>query len=270
MESTAESTAETTVETNPDTPKRKYLGSVLAKVFIDVVIPTAGYYALRGMGVEQIVALCLTSIPAVVYFLYRKSRGQKIDAFEVFLLVIIGISNSATLLSDNPRVFLSMDGWVSYGIAIACFVSLRTRRPLVYLLVQSLLDNTPLRDKHKTDQWDDLWDSDPTFRRPWRVSTAVWGGLNIATGGVRLGIAFLAPVDLAPLLLGIMTLEIVVVTQVWQMWYLRRAFKARGGFVPEKKPERPEPGPPEPAAPVPLLPALVEEISRPTIAPNPT
>ncbi len=269
METTADTTPEPTPETPPDTPKRKYLGPVLAKVLIDVVIPIAGYYALRGMGVEQVVALCLTSIPAVVYFLYRKSRGQKIDAFEIFLLVIIGISNSATLISDNPRVFLSMDGWVSYGIAAACFVSLRTRRPLVYLLIQSLLDNTPLRVKHKTDQWDDLWDSDPTFRRPWRVSTAVWGGLNIVTGAVRLGIAFLAPVDLAPMLLGIMTLEIVVVTQVWQMWYLRRAFKARGGFVPDEQPEQPE-QPERPTAPVPLLPALVEEISRPTIAPNPT
>jgi hypothetical protein len=236
--------------------KRKYLLPVIAKIVIDVVIPIAGYYTLRGMGFPQVLALCLTSVPAVLYFLYRKGRGQRVDAFEVFLLIVIGISNCATLLSANPRVFLSMDGWVSYGIALACFVSLSARRPLVYLLIRSLMDNTPLREKHRTDEWDALWDRDPVFRRPWRVSTIVWGVLNVITGSIRLGIAFLAPVDLAPMLLGFMTLEIVVFTQVWQTWYLRRAFRKTGGFVP--------PDFPRPRA------ELVEESSRPVAAPTPT
>ncbi|HEV7649810.1 MAG TPA: VC0807 family protein [Actinophytocola sp.] len=236
--------------------KKKYLLPVLAKIVIDVVIPIAGYYTLRSMGFAQVLALCLTSVPAVLYFLYRKSRGQRVDAFEVFLLVIIGVSNCATLLSANPRVFLSMDGWVSYGIALACFLSLSARRPLVYLLVKSLLDNTPLRVKHRTAEWDALWDRDPNFRRPWRVSTGVWGLLNVITGSIRLGIAFFAPVDLAPMLLGFMTLEIVVFTQVWQTWYLRRAFRKTGGFVP-------------PDVPLPRA-ELVEEPSRPVAAPSPT
>lgn len=235
--------------------QQRYFWPVVAKIVIDVVIPIAGYYTLRSTGVTQVVALCLTSIPAVAYFLYRKSRGQRVDAFEVFLLSIIAMSNGATLVNDNPRIFLSMDGWVSYGIAVACFVSLSTRRPLVYLLIRSLLDNTPLRVKHHTAEWDDLWERDPGFRRPWVVSTVVWGLLNIGTGTVRLGIAFFLPVDLAPMLLGIMTLEIVVVTQVWQSWYLRRCFRKRGGFVP-----------PDP------LPAPLEEVvadaPRPVAAPS--
>jgi hypothetical protein len=236
--------------------KEKYLLPVLVKIFVDVVVPTAGYYTLRGLGVAQVLALCLTSVPAVLYFLYRKGRGQRVDAFEVFLLIIIGISNCATLLSANPRVFLSMDGWVSYGIAVACFVSLSTRRPLVYLLIRSLMDNTPLRVKHRTAEWDGLWERDPGFRRPWRVSTMVWGVLNIITGSIRLGIAFLAPVDLAPMLLGFMTLEIVVFTQLWQTWYLRRAFGKRGGFVP-------------PDVPQPRL-AILDGPSRPMAAPTPS
>jgi hypothetical protein len=224
--------------------KQRYFWPVVAKIVIDVVIPTAGYYTLRGFGVAQVAALCLTTVPAIAYFLYRKARGHKVDAFEVFLLTIICLSNCATLVAHDPRVFLSMDGWVSYGIALACFVSLWTRRPLVYLLIRSLMDNTPLRVKHRTAEWDGLYEREEWFRRPWRFSTLVWGLLNILTGSIRLGIAFLAPVDLAPILLGIMTLEIVVVTQVWQTWYLRRSFKARGGFVPADvvdTPDVPEP-----------------------------
>lgn len=221
--------------------KQRYLWPVIAKIVIDVVVPTAGYYTLRGMGVAQVAALCLTSVPAIAYFLYRKSRGHRVDAFEAFLLTIIVLSNTATLLAHDPRVFLSMDGWVSYGIALACFVSLRTRRPLVYLLIRSLMDNTPLRVKHRTAEWDGLYEREEWFRRPWRFSTLIWGLLNIVTGSIRLGIAFLAPVDLAPILLGIMTLEIVVVTQVWQTWYLRRSFRSRGGFVPADPPDAPEP-----------------------------
>jgi hypothetical protein len=231
--------------------KQRYLWPVIAKIVIDVVIPTAGYYTLRGMGVAQVAALCLTSVPAIAYFLYRKSRGHRVDAFEAFLLTIIVLSNTATLLAHDPRVFLSMDGWVSYGIALACFVSLRTRRPLVYLLIRSLMDNTPLRVKHRTGEWDGLYEREEWFRRPWRFSTLIWGLLNIVTGSIRLGIAFLAPVDLAPILLGIMTLEIVVVTQVWQTWYLRRSFRSRGGFVPADPPDTPDVPEPRQEADVP-------------------
>lgn len=220
-------------------PKRKYLWPTLAKIFIDVVIPTAGYYTLRGMGVDQIIALCLTSVPAVTYFIYRKAKGHKVDAFEVFLLAIIGASNAATLINNNPRLFLSMDGWVSFGLAAACFISMWTRRPLVFLLVKSILDNTPLRVKHRTGEWEAFWETEAWFRRPWRVSTVVWGVLNVITGSVRLGIAFFAPVDLAPLLLSFMTLEIVVVTQVWQSLYLKWYFKKHGAF-PEETREEPE------------------------------
>lgn len=216
--------------------KRKYFWPVVAKITLDVVIPTAGYYTLRAMGVEQVVALCLTSAPAAMYFLYRKARGQKVDAFEIFLMAIVGASNLASLINGNPRITLSMDGWVSYGLATACFVSMWTRRPLVFLLVRSILDNTPLRVKHRTDEWDAFWETEAWFRRPWRVSTVVWGALNVITGSARLGIAFFAPVDLAPLLLGIMTLEIVVVTQVWQSLYLKWYFKKHGAFPPEEQP----------------------------------
>lgn len=250
--------------------KRKYLWTVLAKVVIDLVIPTAGYYTLRGMGVEQVVALCLTSVPAVVYFLYRKARGHKVDAFEVFLLAIIAASNAATLIDDNPRIFLSMDGWVSYGIATACFVSMWTRRPLVYLLVRSILDNTPLRVKHRTDEWDAFWETEAWFRRPWRVSTVVWGVLNVLTGSVRLGIAFYAPVDLAPLLLSFMTLEIVVVTQVWQSMYLKWYFKKHGAF-PEAIPEPQESSEPlEPPKPSTRQEPSTQPLESPTPVTLPT
>jgi hypothetical protein len=236
--------------------KKRYLWPWVAKIAIDVVIPTAGYYGLRAMGVAQVVALCLTAVPAVVYFLYRKARGQQVGAFETLLLMVVAASNTASLINGTPRITLSMDGWVSYGLAAACFISMSTRRPLVFLLVKSLLDATPLRVKHGTDQWDALWESEAWFRKPWRVSTVVWGVLNVITGSIRLGIAFFVPVDLAPLLLSIMTLEIVVVTQVWQTLYLKWYFKKHGAFPADDVAEAPEP-------PAPRV-AVVEAVGVPT------
>jgi hypothetical protein len=221
-----------------DAGKGRSFWPVIIKVMIDVVIPVAGYYALRAAGVAQLTALVLTSVPAVAFFLYRIVRGRRVDAFEVFVLAIVAASNAASFASGDPRLFLSMDGWVSLSIAAACFISLSTRRPLVYLLLRSLLDDTPLRRKLRTAQWEEAYERDRWFRRPWVFSTKVWGALSVVTGTVRLGIAFLLPVDLAPLLLGLMSLEIVVFLQVWQTWYLRGYFRRGRGFLPEQdKPE---------------------------------
>jgi hypothetical protein len=130
---------------------------------------------------------------------------------------------------------------VSFAIATACFVSLATRRSLVYLLIRSLLDSTPLRGKLRTAEWDEWYAESDWFRKPWVFSTKVWGAMSIVTGTARLCIAFLVPVDLAPLLLGIMTLDIVIFLQFWQTWYLRRYFGKGKGFLPEQdKPEQVE------------------------------
>src|SRR5262245_55666954 len=98
------------VEIEPE--KLTYL-PMIAKIVIDVVIPVAGYYALRAFGVPQITALVLTSVPAVAYFAYRLVRGRRIDAFELFVLAIVAASNTASVLDGSARLLLSMDGWVS-------------------------------------------------------------------------------------------------------------------------------------------------------------
>ncbi len=213
------------------TRKPRYLWPVVVKILLDLVAPTAGYYTLRGLGMSQIASLCVAALPAVVYYLYRLARGRKVDAFETFLLLIIAASDGASFINGNPRLFLSVDGWTSFVVAIACYVSLWTRRPLVFLLVRSLLDNTPLRVKHRTAEWDGMWERDEKFHRPWIVSTVVWGILNGLDGIARLFVAFTAPIDQAPGILGLLTITLVVITQVWQTWYLRRCFRSTGAFV---------------------------------------
>lgn len=218
-----------TISTPPR--KQRYFWPVVVKILLDLVAPTAGYYTLRGLGLSQIASLCIAALPAIAYYVYRIARGQKVDAFETFLLLIIAASDGASFINGNPRLFMSTDGFSSFVVAVACYISLWTRRPLVFLLIRSLLDNTPLRVKHRTSEWDGMWERDEKFRRPWIVSTVVWGVLNGVDGIARLFVAFLAPIDQAPGILGLLTLALVVVTQVWQTWYLRRCFRSTGAFV---------------------------------------
>ena len=227
---------ESSVDTRqPGVKKARYLWQILIKIVLDLVVPTAGYYALRGAGLQPVIALCLVAVPALVYFAYRLTRGQRVDSFEMFVLAIIALSDLASFINDNPRLALSTDGIVSFLITVACLISLKTRRPLVYLLIRSILDNTWLRVKHHTDDWDAMWRNDPAFRKPWVVSTIVWAGFDIVAGIVRLGIAFYAPVDAAPMWLGLVTLTVVVATQIWQSQYLKFYFRKTGAFVSSAK-----------------------------------
>ena len=223
--------------TKPGVKKPRYLLTITLKIVLDLLIPTAGYYTLRGMGFGQLVALGITVLPAVAYFLYRVGRGQKVDAFETFILLIIAASDGASFIAGSPRLFLSTDGWTSFVISLACILSLRARRPLVYLLIRSLLDNTPLRVKYRTAEWEDIWERDQTFRRAWVVSTMVWAALDGIAGVIRMCIAFLVPVDTAPMLLGVVTITWVVGLQIWQSKFLKKQFRAAGTFAPK------EPGP---------------------------
>jgi hypothetical protein len=211
--------------------KTRYFWPVVAKIALDLVVPTAGYYGLRAAGLTQLLALCLTTVPAIVYYGYRIWRGQKVDSFETFVLLIIASTDATSFISGSPRLSLSEDGWIGLILAASCLISLRTRRPLVYRFIQSLLDNTPLRVKHHTDEWDAMWAKDPSFRRPWIVSTVVWAVANTVVGVLRLGVAYLAPVDLAPLVLGVITIALVIGIQLFQTMYLRRCFKAQGAFI---------------------------------------
>ena len=62
--------------------------------------------------------------------------------------------------------------------------------------------------------WDGLWETEPQFRRIWRVSSVIWGSGLLVDAAVRVVISYALPVDAVPGLGGLLYPVTFVVLQV--------------------------------------------------------
>jgi hypothetical protein len=178
----------------------------LVKVFLDLIMPTLGYYGLRYFDVPELTALTVTGLPGVAYILYRYISRRELDAIEVFLFSIVMACNAVSLIKGSPRFMLSMDGWLGVVIALAFFISMKTKLPLVYILVRALFSNTSRGARDRVEIWDQVWERKWKFRRSWRILNMYWGIVNVVNCVLRLLMAYYMPIDWVPMVGGIMTI----------------------------------------------------------------
>ncbi|WP_409496972.1 TetR family transcriptional regulator [Amycolatopsis sp. cmx-11-12] len=121
-----------------------------------IVVSVAGYYALRGLGMDVLPALALGALPTVLFLLYPAILLRKIDTLAIFVLIIFAVSVSVSFITGSPR----------------------------FTLARSKLAKSPWAEPLRAADWNDLWPRHRWFRRAWRVATVLWGaGLLADTAG---------------------------------------------------------------------------------------
>lgn len=191
-------------------------------VLLEVVVPVAGYYVLRGFGVDALFALALCALPTVLFVLYRAIRWKKIDTLAIFVLSIFAISVGVSFVTGSPRFMLAKAGWVTGVIGAGFLVSLLFARPLAFGMARSMIAKSRFADSLRADEWDELWPRHAWFRRAWRVSTVLWGVALIADAVGRVLLAYTLPVDSVPALGTALYGVTFVAVQVLQHLYFRR------------------------------------------------
>lgn len=197
--------------------------SDLLTLGMDVVVPVALYYLLRAAGASPVLAMIIAIVPTGVYLAARAIKRRKIDALGIFVLVLLVVGVLVSLISGSPRFLLAKSGWVTAVIGIAFFVTLLLARPMAFTLARAMLRRSPLGRTLDTDSWDDRWRRDPSFRRPWRVSTIMWGTGLLADALVRVVMAYSLPVDTVPALSAGLWAVTFVALQVAQHIYFKRS-----------------------------------------------
>jgi hypothetical protein len=71
--------------------------------------------------------------------------------------------------------------------------------------------------------WDLLWDTEPKFRRIWRVASVIWGMGLVIDATARVVISYTLPVDAVPAIGGLLYPVTFVVLQVAGNVYFHRA-----------------------------------------------
>ncbi|MCW4457843.1 VC0807 family protein [Microbacterium sp. MPKO10] len=198
------------------------LGGQIGMIVTDLVVPVAGFYILRGFGVDQMLALIFAGSPTVVAIGIRSIRQRKVGALGLFVLIVLAGSVLLSFVTGSPRFLLAKEGWFTGAIGVAFLVSLRFRRPVAFTFARTMIEPTPMTTRLRPDLWDEIWDADAAFRSIWRTATVLWGVGMIADAIVRVVMAYALPVDLVPVIAGALWAVTFVVLQIVQHRYFTR------------------------------------------------
>src|SRR5690349_8338416 len=85
-------------------PSRPRPGRAAATtLLVDVAAPLATYYTLHALGVADVVALAVGSVPPVVKAVVIGLRERRVDPVGTAVLLAMLLATVASLLSGDPR-----------------------------------------------------------------------------------------------------------------------------------------------------------------------
>jgi hypothetical protein len=184
------------------------------------IIPLAVYYLVRHQVSGDAVALAIAGIPAAAWVLVQWVRLRRIDL--IGAIVLCGFAGGlivSAALGGDAFVLKVRDSALTFSLGVACLLSLRYRRPVMFYISRSLSAGP---DPARQAAYEGLWER-PGGPHVFRVITAVWGIGLICDAGLRLLLAttlttgiFLAtsPGASTVLLSGLF---------VFSIWYVRSA-----------------------------------------------
>jgi hypothetical protein len=209
-------------ESTPPPASTSLLGRICGSTLISIVVPTVAYYVLRSIEVAQFPALIICALLPLLHMFGHYIRHRSVELFQVFTLIIVLCSMALSMIQGSPRFLLATDGILLTGLAIANLLSLAADKTLPYHLTLSTLRGTKYGDKINIDAWDRAWDRNEENRRAWRVITIAGAATDLFFAVTRVLFAFLLPIDVVPILGGIIALITIPGVWVIAISYLRK------------------------------------------------
>jgi hypothetical protein len=186
------------------------------------IIPLTVYFLVRHHVNGDAVALAVAGIPAAAWVLLQWIRRRHLDP--IGAIVVLGFAGgliASAALGGNAFVLKVRDSAFTCLLGIACLVSLRFGRPVMFYLGRTLsAGDNPARQL----AYNELWDH-PNGPHAFRVITGLWGVGLLVDAGLRLVLAatlttgaFLA---VSPAAAGLLFSGLFAVS----MWYSRTTHK---------------------------------------------
>ncbi len=162
---------------------------------IDLGLPIALYYLLHLVGVSNLLALGICALLPAGNVAHQMVTRRRTDGVGLVVVVTVAATIVMSLATQSPRFLLARDGLIT-GLWGAWFVaSVRARRPVAFVLARPLMEG---RRVFSAGSWDALWDSEPRFRRIWRMASVMWGVGLLVDGAVRVLMSYTLPVEVVP------------------------------------------------------------------------
>lgn len=187
------------------------LGRSVTTLAWGLVAPIAGFYVLRALGIDPLVALLAGAAATLFGLVFGLVRTHRLDGLTAMFGTLTLLSLGVSLLNGSPRFLLAKDGLITAASGLWFMASLwHGSRPAGLLFGRPLME--PLMPTRR--DWDEMWETEQVFRRCWRVITAVWAVTLFADAIVRVVTAYTLPIDVVPGLNGALWIALVIVLQV--------------------------------------------------------
>ena len=176
--------------------------------------PLLVYSLLRSAGLSAVTALILSGIPPALGIVISAVVDRRVDVIGVLVLAGLAVGTVAGLVSNNARYYL-LEGAVPSGVfALACLISLRFPKPLIYRLAVELLGRDTPKGREVVGAW-----QYPGFRRAFQVITAAWGVAYLFEVAARLFVVIVTSTGIALLFSKLIPYAFAIALSLWTFGY---------------------------------------------------
>ncbi|HEY4460957.1 MAG TPA: VC0807 family protein [Pseudonocardiaceae bacterium] len=173
---------------------RKHL---IISVLLDVIVPLAGFYLLRGFGIGPLLALLLSGalvLPSVGYSVWQQRKVNMLTIFTVTLLIVGALMS---LITGSARLLLVREAWLFLVAGLWILGTVPTRRPFLMIMGRSIVIAKVGMDG--LARYEARWAAEAAFRKATRILSAVWGLVFTLDAIAQVAIAYTLPIDRVPL-----------------------------------------------------------------------
>ena len=145
-------------------------------VGLDIVGPLVLYRVCRSAGVPTVWALVISGCSPGIGVLIDYVRWRTLEVVGAIVLAGITFSIVLALISGSAKAVLLESAATTAGFGLLCFLSLMSRRPLLFYFAQAF------RGGRHSDEGADMeaaYGTYPQSRHYFRTVTVVWGVANL-------------------------------------------------------------------------------------------
>ena len=183
-------------------------------IVFDLGGPLLVYSLLRSAGLSTVAALVISGILPALGIAIGAVVDRRLDIIGVVVLAGLVVGTVAGLVSHNARLYLVEGAVPSLVFAVACLVSLRAARPLIYRFAVELLGPDTPKGRDVIGAW-----RYPGFRRAFQVITAAWGVAYLIEVAARLAVVETASTGIALLFSKLVPYFFAFALSLWTLAY---------------------------------------------------
>jgi len=176
--------------------------------------PLLAYTLLRSGGMSTVAALIISGIFPALGIAIGALVDRRLDIIGVVVLAGLVVGTVAGLVSNNARLYLVEGAVPSLVFALACLVSLRSSKPLIYRFAVELLGPETPKGRDVVGAW-----RYPGFRRAFQVITAAWGAAYLVEVAARLAVVETTSTGIALLFSRLIPYIFAFALSLWTLVY---------------------------------------------------